>query len=69
MAPKGTPAAIVERLRAEIEKVVKSPDFTRRLQERGFEPLSTSSAELARMMNDESVRWGQIIKDRQITVN
>lgn len=69
VAPKGTPPAIIERLRTEIEKVVKSQDFTRKLEERGFEPLSTSPAELARMINEESVRWGQIIKERHITVN
>jgi tripartite-type tricarboxylate transporter receptor subunit TctC len=69
VAPKGTPQAIIDRLRTEIEKVVKSPDFTRKLEERGFEPLSTSPAELARMINEESVRWGQVIKDRHITVN
>lgn len=69
VAPKGTPAAIIDRLRTEIEKVVKSPDFTRKLEERGFETLSTSPAELARMISEDSVRWGQIIKDRRITVN
>jgi len=69
VAPKGTPPAIIERLRVEIEKVVKSQDFTRTLEERGFEPLSTSPAELARMINDESVRWGQVVKERHITVN
>lgn len=69
VAPKGTPQPIIERLRTEIEKVVKSPEFTRKLEERGFEPLSTSPTELARMINEESMRWGQIIKDRHITVN
>jgi tripartite-type tricarboxylate transporter receptor subunit TctC len=69
VAPKETPPAIIERLRTEIEKVVKSQDFTRKLEERGFEPLSTSPAELARMIKEESVRWGQIIKERRITVN
>jgi len=69
VAPKGTPPAIIERLRVEIEKVVKSQDFTRKLEERGFDPLSTSPAELARMINDESVRWGQIVKERHITAN
>jgi tripartite-type tricarboxylate transporter receptor subunit TctC len=69
VAPKGTPPAIIERLRVEIEKVVKSQDFIRKLEERGFEPLSTSPAELARMINDESVRWGQVVKERHITAN
>jgi len=69
VAPKGTPQPIIDRLRTEIEKVVKSPDFTHKLEERGFEPLSASPAELARTINEEYVRWGQIIKDRHITVN
>ncbi len=69
VAPKGTPAPIIERLRTEIDKVVKSPDFAHRLEALGFEPLSTSPAELARMIKEESERWGQIIKDRHITVN
>jgi len=69
VAPKGTPQPIIDRLRTEIEKVVNSPDFTRKLEERGFDPLWTSPAELARMITEESVRWGQVIKDRNITVN
>jgi tripartite-type tricarboxylate transporter receptor subunit TctC len=69
VAPKGTPQPIIDRLRIEIEKVVKSPDFARKLEERGFETLSTSPAEIARTINEESARWGQIVKDRHITVN
>lgn len=69
VAPKGTPAAVVERLRTEIQKVVKSDDFDRKLDERGFEPLSISRAELVQTINGEFVRWGQVIKERRITAN
>lgn len=69
VAPKGTPSAIIDRLRSEIEKVVKSEDFERKLEERGFEPLSSSRAELARMIQGDNARWAQVIKERRITVN
>jgi tripartite-type tricarboxylate transporter receptor subunit TctC len=69
VAPKGTPSVIIDRLRSEIEKVVKSEDFERKLEERGFEPLSISRAELAQTINGESARWAQVIKDRRITAN
>jgi len=69
VVPKGSPLPIIDRLRSEIEKVVKSEDFERKLEERGFEPLSSSRAELARMIDAESVRWAQVIKERRITVN
>lgn len=69
VAPKGTPPAIIDRLRADIEKVVKSEDFERKLEERGFEPLSSSRAELVRMIQGDNARWAQVIKERRITVN
>jgi tripartite-type tricarboxylate transporter receptor subunit TctC len=69
VAPKGTPPAIIDRLRTEIEKVVKSEEFARKLEERGFESLSSSRAELGQMIDGESARWAQFIKERRITAN
>jgi tripartite-type tricarboxylate transporter receptor subunit TctC len=69
VAPKGTPPAVIDRLRSEIDKVVKSEDFERRLEERGFDPLSISRSELARMIEVDDARWAQVIKERRITVN
>ena len=69
VAPAGTPAAIVKQLHAELDKVVNSDDFRRKLVDRGFEPLSKSPVELERMINDESTRWAQIIKERRITAD
>jgi tripartite-type tricarboxylate transporter receptor subunit TctC len=69
VAPKGTPPAIIDRLRSEIEKVVTSDDFGRKLEERGFDPLTMSRAELARMIQADDARWAKVIKERRITVN
>lgn len=69
VAPAGTPAAIITRLHTELSKVVNSDDFRRKLEDRGFEPLNKTPAELARMINDESNQWAQIIKERRITAD
>ncbi len=69
VVPKGTPPAVIDRLRAEIEKVVKSEDFDRKLEERGFDPLSLSRADLVRMIQSDNDRWAQVIRERRITGN
>lgn len=69
VAPKGTPPAIIDRLRADIEKVVKSEDFERKLEERGFDPLTITRAELTRLIQGDDARWAKVIKERRVSVN
>ena len=69
VAPAGTPADIVRRLRVETEKVLKSEEIVSKLRERGFEATSSTPDELARMIRDEGRTWSQLIKERNITVD
>lgn len=68
VAPPKTPAEIVAKLRAEIDKVMKSEDMESRLRERGFEPTSSTPEGLARMIRDEGATWSQLIKERKISI-
>ncbi|MBT2304685.1 tripartite tricarboxylate transporter substrate binding protein [Variovorax paradoxus] len=69
VAPAGTPADIIKRLRVETEKVLKSEGIVSKLRERGFEATSSTPEELARMIRDEGRTWSQLIKERNITVD
>ncbi|MBT2336554.1 tripartite tricarboxylate transporter substrate binding protein [Variovorax paradoxus] len=69
VAPAGTSADIVKRLRVETEKVLKSEDIVNMLRERGFEATSSTPDELARMIRDEGRTWSRLIKERNITVD
>jgi tripartite-type tricarboxylate transporter receptor subunit TctC len=62
VVPAGTPMAVVERLNAELNKVMASPDVRSRLALQGAEPLGGTSAEYAAYMQSESVKWSQVIK-------
>lgn len=65
-APAGTPAAIVERLSLEVRQLLQRPEARQRLMALGFEPVSSTPAELLRRIRVERKKWGRIVRDRNI---
>lgn len=61
-APRGTPAAIIIRLNAEVAKVLAQPGVQQRLLQLGHEPVGGTAAELAAFEKSERAKWGPIIK-------
>lgn len=61
-APHGTPVAIVQRLNAELAKVLAQPDTQRRLLELGHEPAGGSPDKLAAFAQAERGKWGPLVK-------
>jgi tripartite-type tricarboxylate transporter receptor subunit TctC len=66
VAPAGTPDAAVRKLNREINAIVASPEFRKRLAEQGVETDPLSSAELGRLYVHESVKWAKVIRDAKI---
>ena len=62
MAPAGTPAAAIERLNAELNRVLADPDVRRQLLGGGFEPVPMSPTEWAGFIASETARWGELIR-------
>lgn len=60
--PSGTPAAIVERLSAELVKAAQKPAVSQRLAEMGLEPAVAGREELARFVAEQRKSWGAKIK-------
>ncbi|WP_280188878.1 Bug family tripartite tricarboxylate transporter substrate binding protein [Delftia sp. PS-11] len=61
-APAGTPKPIVDRLHAEIMKIVATPEVQARLKSFGMLPSSMTPAQLADFQKAEVAKWGQVIK-------
>jgi tripartite-type tricarboxylate transporter receptor subunit TctC len=66
VAPKGTPATIVERLNKETVKALEEPALRKRMTEIGAEPSPTSQVELKTLIADEVIKWRKIIADAQV---
>ncbi len=62
-APAGTPAAIVERLHAEIARILKMPDVSKRLTDLGLDLSGMPPAELAAMVKADVPRLGKVVRD------
>ncbi|HTD90901.1 MAG TPA: tripartite tricarboxylate transporter substrate binding protein, partial [Burkholderiales bacterium] len=65
-APAGTPAAIVNRLNTEINKVLKDADIQKRFGEQGLETVVMSPQELKRYTESDVSRWTKLVKAANI---
>ena len=65
-APAGTPAAVVSRLNAEINRIIATSAVTERIDAIGGVPAPMSPAEFAAKAAEDSKRFGAIIRERHI---
>ena len=61
-APAGVPPAIVERLNAEVGRILMSADVKRTMGSNGFVASPSTSERLAHVMRDDIDRWAGIVK-------
>ena len=62
MAPAGTPAPVINKINAEVVRMMADPAFAQRLISQGAEPRASTPAELAAHMRRDSERWSRVIK-------
>lgn len=62
-APANTPRPIVDKLQAEVSKILKSPEISKRLLDLGLEPAGGTSDELAAYQKSEIAKWSKVVKD------
>ena len=65
-APAGTPKEIVDRLNAEIQKIMRSPDVESRLEAEGAKFIPTTPESFAAFQKSESAKWAAAIKAANI---
>ncbi|HEY7231212.1 MAG TPA: tripartite tricarboxylate transporter substrate binding protein [Pseudolabrys sp.] len=62
LAPAGTPKDIVDRLSAELRKLVDTEDVKKRIHAEGGDPLTSTPAEYAADIDKEEKKWGRLVK-------
>ena len=68
-APPGTPAAIIDKLNAEVAAALKAPDVAERLAAMGAQAAPTTPAEFGRIVRSEIARWAPVVKASGATIN
>jgi tripartite-type tricarboxylate transporter receptor subunit TctC len=62
LAPAGTPAAVVNKLQAEIVRAVHSPEIQAAMASEGADPVGSSADEFAAFIRAEIAKWTQVVK-------
>jgi tripartite-type tricarboxylate transporter receptor subunit TctC len=62
MAPKGTPTDVVNRLNAEVRKIVNHPEVRATWARQGAVPMSMTIAEFDRHLQTDIANWANIVK-------
>jgi tripartite-type tricarboxylate transporter receptor subunit TctC len=62
VAPAGTPQPIIERLNKELRAALATDEVKKRLHQEGAEPMPTTPAEHAAVIDREETKWSALIK-------
>ncbi|WP_430422203.1 Bug family tripartite tricarboxylate transporter substrate binding protein [Methylibium petroleiphilum] len=68
LAPVATPKDVVSRLNAEMVKVIQSPDFRKRMDEIGAEPIGNSTDQMGQQIKGETEKFAKLVKDAKVTI-
>jgi tripartite-type tricarboxylate transporter receptor subunit TctC len=63
LAPAGTPASIVNRLNAEVERLQQTRELREQLASQSADPYRATSAGFADLIRNDIAKYGKIVKD------
>ncbi|PUE23987.1 MFS transporter [Limnohabitans sp. JirII-29] len=66
MAPAGTPAAVIDRLNAEVQKALLVPAVKARLEDMGGEARGSTPEEMKNMVASQTQKWIQVVAEAKI---
>ena len=69
VAPKRTPDDITATLRQQLDKIMARPDVKAKLAALGAEPMTGSAQSFAKLIEDDTAKWGKVVKASGATVN
>lgn len=69
LAPAGTPPSVIEKIRAEIDQMVKAPDIRKQFLEMGAEPVGNTPAQMAAQIKSELTSYEALAKQIKLVVD
>jgi tripartite-type tricarboxylate transporter receptor subunit TctC len=67
LAPAGTPAAIVNKVQADVANALRVPALNERLSSEGAEPVGSTPQQFGTFLAAEIRKWGKVISDAKVT--
>ena len=68
LAPAGTPRPVIDRLQQEIGKILKEPEFAKRLSEQGLTAIGNSPEQFGTVLKVEQEKWTRLVRERGLSL-
>lgn len=68
IAPAGVPREIIQRMSAEVGRIIRTEETRARLDQMGTTPDGGSPEECDRFIAAETAKWGKVIKEAKVTL-
>ena len=68
LAPAGTPASVIDRISLELTRIVARPDFRKKLEDIGANPIGNTPAQMARQIKEDTERFAKLVRDAKVTL-
>lgn len=68
LAPAGTPRHVVDRLQQEIGKILKEPEFAKRLTEQGLTAIGSTPEQFGNALKTEQDKWARLVRERGLSL-
>jgi tripartite-type tricarboxylate transporter receptor subunit TctC len=66
IAPKGVPPAVLERLNAAVNRVLREPDMKKNLEGEGMAIVGGNAEQFSRRIRTEHARWVKLVRDARL---
>lgn len=63
VAPAGTPREVIQKLNAEVLKILAMPDVRERFLSQGVEPLGSTPEQFGDHIKAQMAKWGKVVRD------
>jgi tripartite-type tricarboxylate transporter receptor subunit TctC len=67
--PAAVPEPVLEKVNADVNRLLAAPAFLQRLAATGFDPVGGSRAEATRFVTTELRRWGEVVRALDVSVD
>ena len=68
LAPTGTPKEVIDKMSAEITKIVNLPETREKLTNQGMEPFVLTPTQVGALIKSDVAKYAKVIKDAKIRI-
>jgi tripartite-type tricarboxylate transporter receptor subunit TctC len=68
MAPRGTPAAVIQKLNAEVNKILQASDVKKMFEAQGMVPTGGTVAKFDELIRTDHARWVRVVKEAGLQI-